>query len=187
VSRDGSAPIIAGGRLRGVRLEVADGGVTRPIRTRVREALFSILLPHLAGARVLDLYAGSGALGLEALSRGAAHATFVERDARALACLRRNLAACRVEAAQHDLLVADAQHFRPATPVDLVLADPPFALRDPLAPELLAPGALAPGGLLVMEQPSERIAPLRLGSLSLREARAYGRSTLWIYAPSPQP
>lgn len=187
MSRDATAPVIAGGRLRGVRLEVAGQGVTRPIRTRVREALFSIVAARLPGARVLDLYAGSGALGLEALSRGAAHATFVERDPRALACLRRNLAACRLAAHEHELRVADAQSFVPLEPVHLVLADPPFALRDPLAPALLAPGALVPGGLLVLEQPSERIAPLALGSLALREARAYGRSTLWIYAPSGVP
>jgi 16S rRNA (guanine966-N2)-methyltransferase len=179
-----SAPIIHGGRLRGTRLEVAEGRVTRPTRSRVREALFSMLAERLPGARVLDLYAGSGALGLEALSRGAAHATFVERDSRALQCLRRNLAACRLEPAQHTLLVTDAQALRPGAPFDLALLDPPFALREPIPPALLAPGALAPDGLLVMEQPSERIAPLRAGALALRESRAYGSSTLWIYAPA---
>ena len=177
-----TAPVITGGRLRGTRLCVPEGHGTRPIRSRVREALFSIVGAVLPDARVLDLYAGSGAMGLEALSRGAAHATFVERDPRALACLRRNLAACRLTPAQHALLVADAQALQPLAPFDLVLADPPFALRDPLSPAVLRAGALAPGGLLVLEQPSERVAPLALGELALREARAYGRSTLWIYA-----
>jgi 16S rRNA (guanine966-N2)-methyltransferase len=181
-----TAPVITGGRLRGTRLCVPAGRVTRPIRSRVREALFSIVGPALPGARVLDLYAGSGSMGLEALSRGAAHATFVERDPRALACLRDNLAACRLAPAQHALLVAGAGALPPLPPFDLVLADPPFALRDPLPPSLLSAQALSPGGLLVMEQPSERIAPLRLGELELRESRAYGRSTLWIYAP-PRP
>ena len=178
-----TAPIIHGGRLRGTRLEVAEGRITRPTRSRVREALFSMLHDRLPGARVLDLYSGSGALGLEALSRGAAHATFVERDPRALACLRRNLAACRLSPEQHTLLVTDAQAFEPAASFDLVLLDPPFALREPIAPALLRPGALAPDGLLVLEQPSARVAPLRAGALALRESRPYGSSSLWIYAP----
>jgi len=177
--------VICGGRLRGVRLAVPPGLSTRPTRSRVREALFSIVAAQLPGARVLDLYAGSGALGLEALSRGAAHATFVERDARAVACLRRNIAACRLQPQEHALLVADAQGLLPTQPFDLVLADPPFALRDPVPPALRRAGALAEGGLLVLEQPGERIAPLRLGELALRASRPYGEtSSLWIYAPS---
>ena len=80
---------------------------------------------------------------------------------------------------------ADAQILAPRQAFDLVLADPPFALRDPLPPALLQPGALAADGLLVLEQPGERIAPLRLGALELRESRPYGgTSSLWIYAPS---
>ncbi|HEX5012466.1 MAG TPA: 16S rRNA (guanine(966)-N(2))-methyltransferase RsmD [Planctomycetota bacterium] len=177
--------MISGGRLRGVRLAVPPGLSTRPTRGRVREALFSIVAEHLPGARVADLYAGSGALGLEALSRGAAHATFVERGAPALACLRRNIAACRLAPGEYELLITDAQVLAPRQPFDLVLADPPFALRDPLPPALLRPGALASGGLLVLEQPGERIAPLRLGALELRASRSYGdTSSLWIYAPS---
>ena len=177
--------MISGGRLRGVRLAVPPGLSTRPTRGRVREALFSIVAGHLPDARVADLYAGSGALGLEALSRGAAHATFVERDSAALACLRRNIAACRLAPGEYELLVADAQTLAPRQAFDLVLADPPFALRDPLPPALLQPGALAADGLLVLEQPGERIAPLRLGALELRESRPYGgTSSLWIYAPS---
>jgi 16S rRNA (guanine(966)-N(2))-methyltransferase RsmD len=180
-----TAPIIHGGRLRGTRLAVAEGLVTRPTRSRVREALFSMLQTRLEGARVLDLYAGSGALGLEALSRGAAHATFVERDPRALACLRSNLAACRLQPDQHALLVTDAQAFEPAGAVfDLALLDPPFALRDPIAPSLRRAGTLAADGLLVLEQPSERVAPVRAGALALHESRPYGTSSLWIYAPA---
>ena len=177
--------MICGGRLRGVHLAVPPGLSTRPTRSRVREALFSIVAGRLPGARVLDLYAGSGALGLEALSRGAAHATFVERDPRALDCLRRNIAACRLAPEQHALLVTDAQALAATQAFDIVLADPPFALRDPLPPALLQPGALTADGLLVLEQPGARIAPLRLGTLALRDSRPYGTtSSLWIYAPS---
>ena len=181
-----TAPIIQGGRLRGTRLAVAAGRVTRPTRSRVREALFNVLADRLADARVLDLYAGSGALGLEALSRGAAHATFVERDPRALACLRANIAACRLSPEQFTLLVTDAQACVPpaGAVIDLALLDPPFALRDPIAPALLRPGALAADGLLVLEQPGERVAPLRAGALVLRESRPYGTSSLWIYGPA---
>ena len=181
-----TAPVICGGRLRGVRLAVPPGLSTRPTRSRVREALFSIVGQQLPGARVADLYAGSGALGLEALSRGAAHVTFVEQDSRALACLRRNVQACRLQPDEYTLLVTDAQHLLASAQVfDLVLADPPFALRDPLPSVLQRPGALAPEGLIVLEQPGERIAPLQLGALALRSARPYGTSSLWIYALSP--
>jgi 16S rRNA (guanine966-N2)-methyltransferase len=181
--------VICGGRLRGLRLAVPEGRSTRPTRSRVREALFSIVAERLPDARVADLYAGSGALGLEALSRGAAHATFVEHDPRALACLRRNLQAARLQSGQFELLVIDAQLLQsePGSPFDLVLVDPPFALRDPLPRALLQPGVLASEALLVIEQPSERIAPLRLGALELRASRPYGSSSLWIYSPAGSP
>ncbi len=180
-----TAPVICGGRLRGVRLAVPEGRSTRPTRSRVREAVFSIVAERLPGARVADLYAGSGALGLEALSRGAAHATFVEHDPCALDCLRRNLQSCRLLPGQFELVTSDARLMPAATggAFDLVLVDPPFALRDPLPPALLQPGALSPDALLVIEQPSVRIAPLRQGALALRATRPYGSSSLWIYAP----
>ena len=179
-----TTPVIHGGRLRGLKLAVPEGRSTRPTRSRVREALFSIVAPRLAGARVADLYAGSGALGLEALSRGAAHVTFVEHEARALSCLRRNLQAARLAPEQYTLLTSDAQRLQADPPFDLVLVDPPFALREPLPPALLQPGALAAGALLVLEQPSERIAPLRQGALALESMRPYGSSSLWLYAPA---
>jgi len=181
-----TAPVISGGRLRGLRLAVPEGWSTRPTRSRVREALFSAVADWLPGARVADLYAGSGALGLEALSRGAAHATFVEHDPRALLCLRQNLQAARLQPKEFELLVTDARLVQPVqgSPFDLVFVDPPFALRDPLPAALLLAGALAPAALLVIEQPSERIAPLRQGDLELRTTRPYGSSSLWLYAPA---
>jgi len=175
------------GSLRGRRLAVPEGLVTRPVRSRVRESIFDMLGDRVRGARVADLYAGSGALGLEALSRGAAHCTFVEHERVALEALRSKLSGCRIGDERATVLVQDARAWRPDPDArfDLVLADPPFALRDPLPPALLRPGALAAGGLLVIEQPGERIAPLRLGALELRESRPYGdTSSLWIYAPS---
>jgi 16S rRNA (guanine966-N2)-methyltransferase len=120
---------IVSGTWRGRRLVVPAAGGVRPTAERVREAWLSILGPDLVGARVLDLYAGSGALGLEALSRGAAHATFVEMHASSLAALRTNIAA--LGAGGHTTVHrGDATRFvadLTAGAYDLVLADPPFA------------------------------------------------------------
>ena len=178
-----SAPIIVAGSLRGMRLAVPEGLVTRPVRSRVRESIFDLLGDRVRGARVADLYAGSGALGLEALSRGAAHCTFVERERAALDALRRNLDACRVGADRASVRVQDARAWcpDPGEPLDLVLADPPFALLDPLPHELGAPGVLAAGGLVVIETPAERLGPLRVPGLSLLRRRVYGRSAVCVY------
>jgi len=171
------------GSLRGMRLAVPAGLVTRPVRTRVRESIFDLLGDRVRGARVVDLYAGSGALGLEALSRGAAHCTFVEHERAALDALRRNLDACRIGVDRARVHVQDARAWcpDPGERLDLVLADPPFALLDPLPHELGAPGVLAEGGLVVIETPAERLGPLRVPGLSLLRRRVYGRSAVCVY------
>ncbi|HZM01124.1 MAG TPA: 16S rRNA (guanine(966)-N(2))-methyltransferase RsmD [Planctomycetota bacterium] len=180
-----TAPIIVAGTLRGRRLAVPEGLVTRPVRSRVRESIFGMLGDRVRGARVVDLYAGSGALGLEALSRGAAHCTFVENERAALAALRSNLLACGVGHDRAAVLVQDVRAWCPEPGVrfDLVLADPPFALLDPLPRGLAAPGALAPEGLVVIECPAERLGPLRAPGLSLLRRRVYGRSAVCVYVP----
>ena len=123
----------------------------RPTADRVKEALFSILGDRVPDARVLDLFAGSGALGIEALSRGAAHATFVDDDARAIATLRTNLP----DADRATVVRRSATAFlRDAREqYDLVLLDPPYRLAPRLGPELsaLVAAVLAPGGLAVSE------------------------------------
>ncbi len=158
---------IVAGRHRGRRLEAPEGLGVRPTADRTREAIFNILgqgkldwrraaeAPGnpLAGARVLDAFAGTGALGLEALSRGAAHVTFMEDQAAALAVCRRNVAALRAEA-DTALLACDV--LRPPAapaPCDLVLMDPPYnqGLGPPALLALLAAGWLAPGALAVVE------------------------------------
>ncbi len=178
-------PTIAGGAFRGRELRVAGEQVTRPMRTRVREALFARLGDHVEGAVVLDLYAGAGSLGLEALSRGARRCTFVERDRRALAALRSNLATVGLarDPERAVLVAANAQIFDPGThePVDLVFLDPPFALTDILPAPLEQPGRLADGALLVFQAPEERLPPNPLGGWTLRESRRYGASVLAIY------
>lgn len=117
---------IIGGRWRGTKLAVPDRPGLRPSSDRVRETLFNWLLPVVPGARVLDLFAGTGALGLEALSRGAAHATLVERDPGLAAALRDVVGRLQAEAI---VVAQDALAWLPgqATPFDLVFLDPPFA------------------------------------------------------------
>jgi 16S rRNA (guanine966-N2)-methyltransferase len=146
---------IIGGRWRGTRLDVADAPGLRPTSDRVRETLFNWLLPVLPGARVLDLVAGTGALGLEALSRGAASATLVERDVGLAAALRATVARLPGgEAAQ--VVQADALGWlggQAEAGYDLAFVDPPFAagLWDAVWPALLP--KLAAGAWLYVEAP----------------------------------
>ncbi|MET0935843.1 MAG: 16S rRNA (guanine(966)-N(2))-methyltransferase RsmD [Luteibacter sp.] len=118
---------IIGGSLRNSRLDVPDLPGLRPTADRVRETLFNWLQPVLEGCRCLDLYAGTGALGIEALSRGARAATFVEREPKLASALKANLARLKVAG---DVVVDDAARWLrgPAQPFDVVLLDPPFAL-----------------------------------------------------------
>jgi 16S rRNA (guanine966-N2)-methyltransferase len=168
-----------GGRV----LAAPRGRATRPTSDRVREALFSIL-GDVAGMAVLDLYAGSGALAIEALSRGAASATLVDSSPAAVAAIRRNLEALGLEA---DVRRADAGAFlraasRSAPQYDLVLLDPPYRHASELGARLSAALApmLAPGARVVAE--SDRRAPLKL-DLPLLDERHYGDTLLLIHGP----
>jgi 16S rRNA (guanine966-N2)-methyltransferase len=165
---------IVGGSLRNSRLEVPELPGLRPTPERVRETLFNWLAPVLEGARVLDLCAGTGALGIEALSRGAAAAVFVEPDARAARALRDNLA--RLKVAGADVAVMDAQGFLcgAARPFDLVFLDPPFAanLWTALAQGLEQGGWLAERAWIYVESPRD-LAPVLPAHWGLhREGRA---------------
>jgi len=170
---------VIAGELGGRRLQAPRGLATRPTAERVREALFSMLGP-LADALVLDLFAGSGALGIEALSRGAAHATFVERAPGALAALRANLAALEL-AERSRVISGDAlAALRGTDKYDLVFLDPPYAFAPALAGALSRelPGVLRPGARVVSE--SDRRAPLELG-LALQRERRYGDTMIRIH------
>lgn len=174
---------IIAGRFGGRRLSAPPGRATRPTSDRVREALFSILGP-LDGARVLDLYAGTGALGIEALSRGAASAVFVERDARVVAGLRGNLEALGAEAdvRRADALAALRDARKRGETYDLVLCDPPYRLAPDLGgplSEALVP-VLAASARVVTE--SDRRAPLDL-HLPLTDERRYGDTLIRIHLP----
>lgn len=172
---------VAGGRT----LRTPGGRATRPTTDRVREALFSSL-GTMTGARVLDLYAGSGALGLEALSRGAAYATFVEQSAAAVATLRRNISdlglggarVCQLDVARFLAKAADAATTDHDGRYDLVFADPPYALDiDAVLSHL--PALLAPGGTLVVERATRTPEPSWPAALGERRARRYGETVLW--------
>lgn len=167
----------AGGR----RLVAPKGRATRPTADRVREALFSSLQPHLPGARVLDLFAGSGALAVEALSRGAAAATLVETARPALVAIRHNLEVAEV--ADRATVVAAALPgalVRCEGPFDLVLADPPYALdRDVLAVVLeRVVTRLAPDAAVRVEQATRAGAPPWPEALLPGRARHYGDTTI---------
>jgi 16S rRNA (guanine966-N2)-methyltransferase len=172
---------LVAGTHRGRRLRVPAGSGTRPTSDRAREGLFSSLqsLLDLDGSRVLDLYAGSGALGLEAVSRGAAEAVLVERDPRALASLRANVAELGLAA---QVVEADVDAFlaRPAEPFDLALLDPPYEVDvDPVLGRL-GPW-LADGAVVVVERASRGRPPgVPDGWEALRDRR-YGEATLWYF------
>jgi 16S rRNA (guanine966-N2)-methyltransferase len=170
---------VVAGEFGGRRLAAPPGRGTRPTADRVREALFS-MLGDVSGLRVLDLFAGSGALGIEALSRGAASATFVENDARAAATIRSNL---DVLGAEGEVSRRDALAFlgSAAGSYDLVFADPPYdfgpLLAGPLAERL--PGVLSENARIVTE--SDKRRPLELPFPLLRE-RAYRDIRIAIHA-----
>ncbi len=169
---------VSGGELRGRRLRSPRGGRVRPTAERVREALFSIL-GDVLGLEVLDLYCGTGALGIEALSRGAAHATLVDTDVR---IARKNVDELgltdRAELVRSDV----ARYLRRAAPgaFGLVLCDPPYKIADRLGAELdpLIRQCLAEDGRVVVESSSE--AGLELGLPLLRERR-YGDTMLRVH------
>ncbi len=165
---------IIGGNLRNSRLRVPELPGLRPTPARVRETVFNWLAPMIAGARCLDLCAGTGALGIEAYSRGAASVQFVERDAQAAQALRANLARLKLMSAV--VTTAEAATFLrgPAQPCDLVFLDPPFALDlwAPLAGQLEAGGWLAAQALIYVESPRAGVAGLPAHWSVHREAQA---------------
>ena len=175
---------VIAGSYKGRTLKAPSGEATRPTSDRVREALFSILGGRTHGARVLDLFAGSGALGLEALSRGAARVTFVDDRPAAISVVKANLKALDADA---DVRRGDALRFLNSASAggaqyDLVFLDPPYRLAERLAPPLseALPAVLAPGAVAVAE--SDRRAPLAL-SLPLLDERLYGDTLIRIYGP----
>jgi len=175
---------VIAGRFGGRTLAAPRGRATRPTPERVREALFSIL-GSVDDARVLDLFAGSGALGIEALSRGAAEATFVDSSAAAGAAIRHNLETLGARAEVHRrkaLAFLDGARAS-GRQYDLVLLDPPYRQAPGLGPELSAAlgPVLSPGARVVAE--SDRRVPLDL-DLEMLDERRYGDTLIRIYVPT---
>ena len=186
---------IIAGEARGRRLLVPIGDVTRPTSDRAREGLFSSLqsLGDVDGARVLDLYAGSGAVGLEALSRGAGHVLLVEQGARAVRVIKENIAAIGLPGA---VLVADRVERALARGpdgdrYDIVFADPPYALAHAAVERVLSllaeGGWLAPGALVIVER-ATRSGPVRWpDGFTPDRDRRYGEATFWYGLASDTP
>jgi 16S rRNA (guanine966-N2)-methyltransferase len=185
---------VVAGRARGIRL-LAPGPGTRPLADRVKQTLFAILEPELRGARVLDLYAGSGAAGIEALSRGASLAVFVERDAGAVRVIAMNLERTGLGAAGR-IVRADVAGYlagRAATdgPFDIVLLDPPYEDREGLERALASlgeaarPGSvLAPRATVVAKHFWRDRPPARVGLLASGRERRFGETALTFYRSS---
>lgn len=170
---------IIAGELRGRRIDAPKGGHTRPTSDFVREAAFNLIGP-VDGAVVLELYAGSGALGLEALSRGAESCLFVDSSRDACRTIGANLEKLGLRAT---VLCMDAERAlaNERGPFDLILADPPYELTqyDRLAPHLTR--LLAPDGLVVVQTPAA-LEP-RLEGLTTRTSRRYGSARLTLFEP----
>jgi len=173
--------IIAGSR-KGHRIAAPPGRATRPTSDRVRENVFNIVAPWVGDALVLDLFAGSGAMGLEALSRGAARAVFVESDTQACRSINENLDGLRLTGAQ--VLCQDVSHFlhQERRAFDLVFCDPPYDQLDRRLPELAraAPRVLADDGLLVLESSSRDPEPA-LEGLEPKSSRRYGAARITLF------
>ncbi|HLS90269.1 MAG TPA: 16S rRNA (guanine(966)-N(2))-methyltransferase RsmD [Limnochordia bacterium] len=172
---------VIAGTARGVPLKAPKGGRTRPTADRVKESLFGIIGARVVDADVLDLFAGTGALGIEALSRGARRAVFVESDRQVAAILRQNLKKCRLEEAA-TLVVKRLPPRSPLPgewlPFDLVLMDPPYeaGLVAPTLEWLVRDRLVKPGGWVVVEHSVKEEIPSRLQNLSLIRTKAFGET-----------
>jgi 16S rRNA (guanine966-N2)-methyltransferase len=178
---------VIAGSLKGRRLLTATWSGLRPTSDRLRETLFDILSPRMAGARVLDGYAGTGAIGIEALSRGASAVTFVDCDERAQALIETNLERCGVANGcaiiPADMAQALQMLRRASSLFDIIVLDPPYVERAPAIDAVidLSAGVMADGGVLVFEHARARSTAVLAGQLvQTREVRA-GSSALGFY------
>jgi 16S rRNA (guanine(966)-N(2))-methyltransferase RsmD len=182
---------IIAGALKGRRLVTPKGDTTRPTADQVRIALMDTLTPRLPGARVLDLFAGAGGVGLEAISRGAAEVVFVERDARAVAALRENVEAlglggtARVKRA--DVLRELEALYRAGERFDLVFLDPPYdaGLVETTLETLGGAGLLLAEGWVIAQHFTKRAPAERIGALFAFRTRRFGETTLTFYRAAP--
>ena len=178
--------VIAGSH-RGRRLSGPHGSALRPTSDKVRGAIFSILGAQVFGGRILDLYAGTGAVGIEALSRGASAVTFVESDPRAVQLLQKNLRSCRlVEQAQVRMGHVAAFLQRKdwwGEPYDVLFADPPYAAPEEVDVLIHAcrPGLLSEHATVVIEHDSRTDLPASIDHATLVRRYVYGDTALYLY------
>ena len=178
---------VIAGSLKGRRLKAPTWEGLRPTSDKLRETLFNILAPRVATARVLDGYAGTGAVGIEALSRGAARVTFVERDRRALRLIRENLAICRLEQGytiENGDLISVLRRPGMAAGFELILLDPPYDISHPTDALAAAAPCLAGGGLLVLERATRREPDVPQALDRIRDVTS-GDSSLTFFSRRP--
>lgn len=174
---------VIAGEARGRRLEALPGtDITRPTLDQVKEAMFSIVQFDLPGARVLDLYAGSGQLGIEALSRGAARCVFLDENREAVNIVMKNCKNCGVFDRSR-VNIGEAARFLSACreQFDLVLLDPPFhnGTLENILP--IVDKCVAPGGIVICESETKLVLPAEVGGLQLKKQYKYGKVLLWKY------
>jgi len=182
---------VIAGQFKGRRLKAPAWDGLRPTSDKLRETLFNILSPRIDGARVVDGFAGTGAVGIEALSRGAAHVLFIERDRRAAALIASNLDRCGVKQG-YTIECGDVASVLRRSPGaaerDLVLLDPPYDIDPDTVTQALeaAAGVLAAGGLVVLERASRREPDVPAGVTRVRDV-ASGDSTLTLFSRGADP
>ena len=174
---------IIAGELKGRRLKTPKWEGLRPTSDKLRETLFNVVAQRVPGARVLDMYAGTGAIGIEALSRGAAHVTFIDIDPRAMKLIAENLRHCG--AADRYVIIRTPQSLA-AESIDLAVLDPPYDEPDLTAAIAAAEPLIAPGGLLVLEHARRRAAPEQAGRLRKSRDLVSGDSALAFYAEAAE-
>lgn len=181
---------VISGSAKGIQLQAVPGSGTRPISDRVKEAVFNILGDAIVGSRVLDLFAGTGSVGIEALSRGAEQAVFVEKHPKAVAAIQANLRRTALEA-EARVVRADVFKFLagPPQPFDLIYIAPP-QYQGLWSKTLLAldavPEWLDPSGLAIVQIFPKEMEPVSLTSLQLSEQRKYGSTLLCFYESLPR-
>ena len=179
---------ITGGQLKGRPLISAKGSAIRPASDKVRQALFNIIGHDLTGSVVLDLFAGTGAYGFEAVSRGAKHAIFIDNSSEALLIIKKNISRlgvseqCQIK--QQDIVAGD--FFKTAEKdgsFDIVFIDPPYrqGFIVPVLNKVCYSDFLSLDGVVVAETSKEECLPERAGSLTLWQVRRYGSTCLWFY------
>jgi len=177
---------IIAGTLKGRRLDAPDWPGLRPTSDRLRETLFNVLAPRIVGARFLDAYAGTGAVGIEALSRGASHVTFVERDPRAARLIEQNLARCGVQDRYAIIRAGFAGAAQRLTdPFQILFLDPPYGAGELIAALGAAAALVAGDALLIVEHATRDKAPDAVGGLSRRRELVQGDSALAFFTVQP--